>query len=97
MALLGRAPRECFPLDVECDAGGSVRVVRNGVLRLSRCDFRDNAVVAQSGVVAVNLCRARQISKPFGAKPGLVSLRGDVTRNPRASSQQYTLARPRSY
>ena len=33
---------------------------------------------ALTGKVAVNLCRARQVSKPFGAKPGLVKLSGDV-------------------
>ena len=33
---------------------------------------------ALGGNVAVNLCRARQVSKPEGAKPGLVQLRGDV-------------------
>lgn len=32
----------------------------------------------QSGVASVNLCRARQVSKPAGAKPGLVQLSGDV-------------------
>ena len=33
---------------------------------------------ALTGNVAVNLCRARQVSKPFGAKPGLVQLSGEV-------------------
>jgi predicted ribosome quality control (RQC) complex YloA/Tae2 family protein len=33
---------------------------------------------AKTGNVAVSLCRARQVSKPFGAKPGLVQLNGDV-------------------
>mmetsp|Transcript_4640 Transcript_4640/g.14853 ORF Transcript_4640/g.14853 Transcript_4640/m.14853 type:complete len:315 (-) Transcript_4640:1682-2626(-) len=33
---------------------------------------------ARSGSVGVNLCRARQVSKPAGAKPGLVQLSGDV-------------------
>ena len=32
-----------------------------------------------SGSVRVSLCRARQVSKPFGAKAGLVQLSGDVT------------------
>jgi len=31
-----------------------------------------------TGKVLVNLCRARQVSKPIGAKPGLVRLSGDV-------------------
>uniref|UniRef100_A0A7S0L904 NFACT RNA-binding domain-containing protein n=1 Tax=Coccolithus braarudii TaxID=221442 RepID=A0A7S0L904_9EUKA len=31
-----------------------------------------------SGKVRVTLCRARQVSKPSGAKPGLVSLQGNV-------------------
>lgn len=46
---------------------------------------RDAAVLAarhskaaQSGAVQVTLCKARQVSKPLGAKPGLVQLRGDV-------------------
>lgn len=46
---------------------------------------RDAAVLAarhskaaQSGVVQVTLCKARQVSKPLGAKPGLVRLSGDV-------------------
>ena len=46
---------------------------------------RDAAVLAarhskaaQSGVVQVTLCKARQVSKPLGAKPGLVRLNGDV-------------------
>ena len=33
---------------------------------------------ARSGTVGVNVCRARQVSKPYGAKPGLVQLSGDV-------------------
>jgi len=33
---------------------------------------------AKTGNVPVNLCKARQVSKPFGAKPGLVQLSGDV-------------------
>jgi len=33
---------------------------------------------AKTGNVGVSLCRARQVSKPFGAKPGLVQLSGDV-------------------
>jgi len=33
---------------------------------------------AKTGSVGVTLCRARQVSKPLGAKPGLVQLRGDV-------------------
>lgn len=33
---------------------------------------------ASESVVFVNLCRARQVSKPNGAKPGLVRLSGDV-------------------
>ena len=33
---------------------------------------------AQSGTVKVNLCRARQVSKPQGAKAGLVQLSGNV-------------------
>ena len=33
---------------------------------------------ALSGKVAVSLCKARQVSKPMGAKPGLVQLSGDV-------------------
>jgi len=33
---------------------------------------------AKMGSVGVTLCRARQVSKPLGAKPGLVQLRGDV-------------------
>ena len=32
----------------------------------------------QTGKVPVNLCQARQVSKPLGAKPGLVQLSGDV-------------------
>ncbi|KAL3929812.1 MAG: hypothetical protein SGPRY_001798 [Prymnesium sp.] len=32
----------------------------------------------QSGMIPVNLCRARQVSKPHGAKPGLVRLTGNV-------------------
>lgn len=31
-----------------------------------------------TGTVPVNLCRARQVSKPSGAKPGLVQLSGSV-------------------
>ena len=31
-----------------------------------------------SGIVAVTLCTARQVSKPIGAKPGLVQLSGSV-------------------
>ena len=33
---------------------------------------------AKSGTVPVNICKARQVSKPAGAKPGLVQLSGDV-------------------
>ena len=33
---------------------------------------------ALGGNVKVNLCRARQVSKPSGAKAGLVQLSGDV-------------------
>ena len=33
---------------------------------------------SRNGVVGVTLCRARQVSKPVGAKPGLVQLQGDV-------------------
>lgn len=33
---------------------------------------------ARTGIVGVTLCRARQVSKPAGAKPGLVQLQGDV-------------------
>ena len=33
---------------------------------------------ALTGTVGVSLCKARQVSKPFGAKPGLVQLSGDV-------------------
>ena len=33
---------------------------------------------ALNGNVPVNLCKARQVSKPSGAKPGLVQLSGDV-------------------
>jgi len=33
---------------------------------------------ALTGKVAVTLCRARQVKKPFGAKPGLVQLQGSV-------------------
>lgn len=33
---------------------------------------------AKSGTVPVNICKAWQVSKPAGAKPGLVQLSGDV-------------------
>ena len=33
---------------------------------------------ALTGTVGVSLCRARQVRKPLGAKPGLVQLSGDV-------------------
>lgn len=39
----------------------------------------NNSRAVLSGRVGVNLCRARQVSKPVGAKPGLVRLSGDVT------------------
>ena len=32
-----------------------------------------------TGKAGVSLCRARTVSKPSGAKPGLVRLTGDVT------------------
>ena len=34
---------------------------------------------ASGSRVSVSLTRCRNISKPMGAKPGLVSLRGDIT------------------
>jgi len=37
-----------------------------------------NSKAKQSGRVQVNLTRCRNVSKPSGAKPGLVHLRGDV-------------------
>lgn len=38
----------------------------------------NNSRAALSGRLGVSLCRARQVSKPPGAKPGLVRLSGDV-------------------
>ena len=38
----------------------------------------NNSRATLSGRVGVSLCRARQVKKPGGAKPGLVQLRGDV-------------------
>jgi predicted ribosome quality control (RQC) complex YloA/Tae2 family protein len=37
-----------------------------------------NSKGAKRGKVSVNLCRARNVSKPAGAKPGLVRLNGDI-------------------
>lgn len=37
-----------------------------------------NSKAAQAGRVGVSFCRARQVSKPAGAKPGMVRLSGDV-------------------
>ena len=42
-ALFGRGPESCV-LDLECDSGGSVRVILGGTLILSRCGFHDNLV-----------------------------------------------------
>jgi predicted ribosome quality control (RQC) complex YloA/Tae2 family protein len=67
---------------------GSHVVIRSetlGVSELSREVELDAAVLAanyskaaKTGTIGVNLCRARQVSKPMGAKPGLVQLSGDV-------------------
>ena len=38
-----------------------------------------NSKANQSGKVAVSLTRCRNVTKPRGAKPGLVNLQGDVT------------------
>jgi hypothetical protein len=39
----------------------------------------NNSRATLSGRLGVSLCRAKQVSKPPGAKPGLVRLSGDVT------------------
>ena len=67
---------------------GSHVVIRTGTLSsgaLPREVELDAAVLAanyskaaKTGTVGVSLCKARQVSKPFGAKPGLVQLSGDV-------------------
>ncbi|KAL1500683.1 hypothetical protein AB1Y20_013330 [Prymnesium parvum] len=67
---------------------GSHVVVRAGSLprgELSDEVARDAAVLAarhskaaREGTVGVSLCRARQVSKPEGAPPGLVRLSGEV-------------------
>lgn len=68
---------------------GSHVVIRSGTLdgagALSKEVELDAAVLAanyskaaKTGNVPVNLCRARQVRKPPGAKPGLVQLSGDV-------------------
>ena len=56
-----------------------------GLASLPREVELDAAVLAANyskasltGTVGVSVCRARQVSKPFGAKPGLVQLSGDV-------------------
>lgn len=43
-ALFGRGPIPCAATDLECDSGGSVRVILGGTLILSRCGFHDNLV-----------------------------------------------------
>ena len=38
----------------------------------------NNSRAILGGRIGVTLCRARQVSKPQGVKPGLVQLKGDV-------------------
>ena len=67
--------------------GSHVIIRADGRDELPEEDALDAAVLAANysralatgaSVVRVNLCRARQVVKPVGAKPGLVQLRGDV-------------------
>jgi hypothetical protein len=49
------------------------------VIQLSDFSFTVNSKAANAGKVTVNYCRCRNVSKPSGAKPGLVYLNGEVS------------------
>eukprot|EP01035_Chromulina_nebulosa_P029172 gene29172-38641_t len=75
-------------LHVAGHAGSHVVIRTNddNILANSRQTVLDAALLAavnskanQSGKVAVSLTRCRNVTKPRGAKPGLVHLQGDVT------------------
>ena len=75
-------------LHVAGHAGSHVVIRANddNILLNSRQTVLDAALLAavnskanQSGKVAVSLTRCRNVTKPRGAKPGLVNLQGDVT------------------